>query len=99
MGVQYKSPAQNPPVCSFHTLCARMKLAVHSLKPLLIDMGINLCRRYVCVAKHFLDDSKIRAVAEQMRCEAVPQKVRINVLFQSGALRVLLNDLPNPRCG
>ena len=76
-----------------------MKLAMHSLEPLLIDMGIDLGRRYVRVAQHLLDDSKIRAVAEQMRCEAVPQKVRINVFFQSGALRVLFNDLPNPRCG
>src|SRR6478736_10163371 len=99
MGVQHKSPAQNPPVSSFHTLRARMKLAMHSLEPLLIDMGIDLGRRYVRVAQHLLDDSKIRAVAEQMRCEAVPQKVRINVLFQSGALCVFLNDLPNPRCG
>ena len=74
-----------------------MKLAVHSLESLLIDMGIDLCRRYVRVAQHLLDDSKIRAIAEQMRCEAVPQKVRIDVLFQSGPLRVFLNDLPNPR--
>ena len=80
-------------------LRARMKLAMHSLEPLLIDMGVDLGRRNVRVAKHLLDDSKIRAVAEQMRCEAVPQKVRINVLFQSGALRVLFNDLPNPCCG
>ena len=61
-------------------------------------MGIDLGRRYVRVAEHLLDDSKIRAVAEQMCCEAVPQKVRVNVLFHSGALRVLFNDLPNPRC-
>ena len=72
---------------------------MHSLEPLLIDMRVDLGRRYVRVAQHLLDDSQIRAVAEQMRCEAVPQKVRINVLFQSGALRVLFNDLPNPRCG
>ena len=80
-------------------LCAWMKLAMHSLEPLLIDMGVDLCRRYVGVAQHLLDDSQIRAVAEQMRCEAVPQKVRINIFFQPGALRVLFNDLPNPRCG
>ena len=72
---------------------------MHSLEPLLIDMGVDLGRRYVRVAQHLLDDSKIRAVAKQMRCEAMPQKVGINVLFQSGALRVLFNDLPNPRCG
>ena len=65
-------PGSNPPVSSFHTLRARMKLAMHSLEPLLIDMGIDLGRRYVRVAQHLLDDSKIRAIAEQMRCEAVP---------------------------
>src|SRR5512132_1612292 len=99
MGVQHKSPAQIRRSASFYRLRARMKLAMHSLEPLLIDMRVNLCRGYVRVAQHLLDDSKIRAVAEQMRCEAVAQKVRINVLFQSGALRVLFNDLPNPRCG
>ena len=72
---------------------------MHSLEPLLIDMGIDLGRRYIRVTQHLLDDSKIRAIAEQMRCKAVPQKVRINVLFQSSPLRVFLNDLPDPRCG
>jgi hypothetical protein len=82
-----------------YPLRARMKLAMHSLEPLLIDVSIDLSRRYVRMAEHLLDDSKVRAVAQEMRCEAVPQKVRINVLFQAGVLRVLLNDLPNPRCG
>ena len=63
-------PAPNPP--SFHPLRAWMKLAMHRLEALLIDMGIDLCRRNVGVAQHLLNDSKIRAVAEQMRCEAVP---------------------------
>jgi hypothetical protein len=76
-----------------------MKLAMYSLQSLLIDVSVDLCRRYVRVAQHLLDDSKIRAIAEQMRCEAVPKKVGINVFFQSGALRVLFNDLPDPRCG
>ena len=70
---------------------------MHSLQPLLIDMRVDLCGRYVRVAEHLLDYSKVRTVAQQMRCEAVPQKVRINILFQSGALRVLFHDLPNSR--
>ena len=45
------------------TLGARMKLAMHSLQPLLIDVGVDLCRRYVGVTQHLLDDSQIRAVA------------------------------------
>ena len=59
-----------------------MKLAMHSLEPLLIDMSINLGRRYVRVPQHLLDDSKIRAVAEQMRCEAVPQRMRREAVRQ-----------------
>lgn len=72
---------------------------MHSLKPLLIDMGVDLCGRYIRMAEHLLDNSKIRAIAEQMSCEAVPQQMRINVLFQPGALRVFFDDLPNPRRG
>ena len=83
----------------FAPLCPRMKLAMHSLQPLLIDMGVDLCRRYVGVTQHLLDNSQICAVAKQMRCEAVPEKVRIDVFFQSGPLCVLFNDLPDPRCG
>ena len=99
MGVQHKSPTQILPATSFDLLSARMKLAMHSLQPLLIDMSVNLCRRYIRMTQHFLDDSKIGAVAQKMRGEAVAQKMRVNILLQSGPLRVLLNDLPNPRCG
>ena len=53
-------------------LRAWMKLAMHSLEPLLIDVGVDLGRRYVRVAEHLLNNSKISAVAEQMRCETVP---------------------------
>ena len=79
----------------FTPLRARMKLAMDSLQPLLIDMGVDLRRRYVGVAQHLLDDSQIRAVAEQMRCEAVPELVRINIFFQPGTLGVLFHDLPD----
>ena len=75
-----------------------MKLPVHSLQALLIDMGVNLGRRNIGVAEHFLDDPQIRTVSEQMCREAMPQKMRIHVLVQSGAPRVLLDDLPNTRC-
>jgi hypothetical protein len=76
-----------------------MKLAVHSLQPLLIHMSVDLCRRYVGVPQHLLDDSQVCAIAEQVRREAVSQKVRINALLQPGSLRVLLNNLPDPRRG
>src|SRR4029453_4427074 len=51
------------------------------------------------MAQHFLDDAKIGAVAQEMRRETVPQKVRINVLFESGPARIFLHDLPDtPGC-
>ena len=75
-----------------------MKLSMHGFQSLLIDMGIDLRCRNVGVAEHFLDDAQIRAIPQQMRCEAVSQKVRVNVLFQSGAARMLFYDLPDARC-
>ena len=76
-----------------------MESPVDSFEPLLIDVGVDLRCRNVGVAQHLLDNPQIRAVAEQMRREAVPQKVRIDVLFQSRALRMFLYDLPNSRGG
>ena len=76
-----------------------MKLSMYSLKPLLIDMSVNLRCRNICVAKHFLDDAQIGAIPEQMRRETVPEKMRINVLLQPGMPRMLFHDLPDThRC-
>ena len=71
---------------------------MHGFQSLLIDVCINLRRRNVGVTKHFLDDAQIRAIPQQMRREAMSQKVRVNVLFESGALRMLFYDLPDARC-
>ena len=87
----------NPGLESFYPLRTWMELTMHSLQPLLIDVGIHLGGRNIRMAQHFLDDAQIRAVAEQMCCEAVPQQVRIHILFQARSLRVLLNDLPESR--
>ena len=75
-----------------------MKLPMHRFKPLLINMRVNLRCRNVRMTEHFLDNAQIGAVPEQMRCETVPEKVRINVLFQSGLLRMFFHDLPDTRC-
>ena len=61
-----------------------MKLPMHRLEPLLIDMGVNLRRRNVGVPKHFLNDPQIGPVAEQMGGKTVPKQMRIDVRFQSG---------------
>ena len=72
-----------------------MKLSMHGFQPLLIDMCIDLRCRDVRVAEHFLDDAQIRAIPEKMSRETVPEKVGINVFFQSGAARVFFYDLPD----
>ena len=76
-----------------------MKLPMHSFQPLLIDMRIDLCRRNIGVTQHFLNNSQIGAVPQQMRRETVPEKVRVNIFLQPGALRVFFYDLPDARCG
>ena len=72
---------------------------MHSFQSLLIDVRIDLRRRDIGVAEHFLDNAQICTVPEEMRREAVSQKVRINVLFESSAARMFLHDLPDTRCG
>ena len=70
---------------------------MHSFKPLLIDMRIDLRRRNIGVAEHLLNNPQIGAVSEQMRRETMAKKVRVNVFLQPGAPRVFLHDLLDTR--
>ena len=74
-----------------------MELPMHSLKPLLIDVCVDLRRRNIGVAQHLLDYAQIRPVPEQVRGETVSEKVWVNVLVQSRALCVFLHNLPDAR--
>jgi hypothetical protein len=74
-----------------------MKLSMHSFKPLLIDMRVNLRCRNIRVAEHFLDNAQIGAIPQQMCCKTVPEKMRIDVLLQSGVPRMFFHDLPDAR--
>ena len=56
-----------------------MKLPVHGFQPLLVYVRVNLRRRNIGVAKHFLDDSQVRAIAEKVRRETMAEQVRINI--------------------
>src|SRR5438874_1146596 len=76
---------------------SRMKLPVDCLQALLVHVRVNLRRRNIGVPEHFLDDPEIRAVAEEMGREAVPQQVRINIRLEPRLFRALLHDLPDPR--
>lgn len=84
---------------AWRSLRPRVKLPMHSFKPLLIDMRIDLRRGNVGVAQHLLDDPQIGAVPEQVRCETVPEKVWINIFLHPGVARVLFYNLPDTRCG
>jgi len=76
-----------------------VKLPMYSFKPLLIDVRVNLRRRNIGVAEHFLDDAQVSAVSKQVRRETVPEKMGINVFLQSGVPSMFFHDLPNPhRC-
>ena len=70
---------------------------MHSFKPLLIDMRIDLRGRNIGVPKHLLNNPQIGPVPEQMRRETMAEKVRVNVLLQPRAPRVFLYDLPDTR--
>ena len=60
-----------------------MKFPVHRLQPLLVDMRVNLRGRNIRVAEHFLDNSQVRAIAEQMRRKTMAEKVGINIRLQA----------------
>ena len=74
-----------------------MKLVMHRLQPLLINVGVDLRRRNIGVSEHFLDDAQIGAVAEQMGRETVTEQMRINVRLEPGTPRHRLHDLPDAR--
>ena len=74
-----------------------MKLSMHSLEPLLIDMRVNLRGRNIRVAEHFLDNAQVGAVAKEMRRETVPEKMGIDIFLESSVPRMLFYNLPDAR--
>ena len=54
----------------------RMQIAHQALQSLLDDMGIDLCRGDVGVAKQRLDDSQIGSIVQKMTCKGVAQHMR-----------------------
>jgi hypothetical protein len=48
-----------------------MKLPMYCLEALLINVGVNLSGRDVRVTQHFLNDSQVGAIAEEMGGETV----------------------------
>src|SRR4051794_37176605 len=54
----------------------RMKLRMHRLEAVLIDVSVDLRRRDIAVAKQFLHDAQVGPAADQVRRETMPQHVR-----------------------
>ena len=56
-----------------------MKLLVDRLEAVAIDVGVVLRRADVGVAEQFLHRAQVGAAGEQVRGEAVPQRVRADL--------------------
>src|SRR5438477_11915008 len=76
------------------TLSPRMILSVHRSEILAVDMRVNLRRRDVGVAEHFLNGTKVGATLEQVCGERVSQCMRRDVLRNLRPLDVVAQDLP-----
>ena len=77
---------------------ARVKLSMDGFQTLLIDVGVNLGCGNVGMPKQLLNDPQIGPIPKQVRGKTMPQQMRIDIFFQSSALRYFFNDLPNA-CG
>src|ERR1043165_9455185 len=71
-----------------------MEPGVDGFEAVLIDVCVNLRRAYVAVAQQFLDNSQIRAAAQQMAGEAVPKYMRRNAFQKPAPPAVFFNEHP-----
>ena len=71
-----------------------MIFVVDSLQILLDQLRIDLRGGNVAVAEHLLDRAKICTVFEQMRREAVAERMRRDILFDMRFFLIILDDLP-----
>ena len=72
-----------------------MCLLVGFLHAACADVRIDLRRRQALVAQKFLDASQIRAPIEQVRCEAVPQRVRCRLSVEAGQHQIFIQHPPD----
>src|SRR5690606_17227463 len=77
-----------------HSSGAWMELPMHGTKILAVYMSVDLRRGDVCVAEHLLNGPEVGAALQQMRGEAVSQRVRSDVSRDPCRCDVPLQDLP-----
>src|SRR5205823_5547312 len=75
-------------------LPARMELPVHLLEAVAIDVRVVLGSLDRGVAEEFLHGTEVGAAGQEMRGEAVPQRVWAHGRGQLGAAAVLLHQRP-----
>ena len=63
---------------------------VHILHPLRRQVRVNLRRAQALVAQQFLHAAEVGAVVQQMRGEAVPQRVRADSRVQAGRQKIFV---------
>jgi hypothetical protein len=78
------------------TLRPGMKAIVQRTHSGIENVGIDLGRRQIGVAKHHLNRSQIGAALEQMRRKRVSQHVRADLGRESHAFSIGFEDLPEP---
>lgn len=61
-------------------------------KTLVCDMRVDLRCGDRGVAEEGLDGADVGTVSEQVRCERMPQRVRGDVLRDTGGTRVVIDD-------
>ena len=72
-----------------------MEFAVNFLQVSFIHMGVDLRCADISMSEHFLNNAQIGSAAEQMRCETVPQLVRMHGLFETCTFSAFAHDLPD----
>ena len=76
-----------------------MKLDDNISQFLRFQMRVNLCRRDAAVTQHFLNESQICTILQQMRRKRMTESVRRNTLVDAGFLRQFLNDNEDDNSG
>jgi hypothetical protein len=60
------------------------------------NMGVNLCRRNVNVAKHHLNGPKVGSPLQKMARKGVPQEMGVHPLLEAGLLAIAFEAIPFP---
>lgn len=75
-------------------LRSRMSFRVNVFQFLTHYLGIDLSRRNIRVAKHFLNRTQVRSVFQQVCSKGVAQGMGGNIFFDARLILIKLDDFP-----